>query len=89
MFLCPCRPQVPLTLQEYLAMSKPRLDSQSSLADRENDSGYEYFEDDDDPYYDDDDEMANDNNQSGAESDAGEGEGEGDPATPLADPDTP
>ena len=62
-------------------MSKPRLDSQSSLADRENDSGYEY--------YDDDDEMANDNNQSGAESDAGEGEGEGDPATPLADPDTP
>ena len=62
-------------------MSKPRLESQSSLVDRENDSGYEYFEDDDDPYYDDDDEMGNDNDRSGAESDGAE-----DPLTPLADP---
>ena len=39
-------------------MSKPTLDSQSSLLDRENDSGYEYLEDIDDQYYDDDDDQS-------------------------------
>ena len=39
-------------------MSKPILDSQSSLLDRENDSGCEFLEDIDDQYYDDDDDQS-------------------------------
>eukprot|EP00800_Vazella_pourtalesii_P013804 TRINITY_DN3374_c0_g1_i1.p1 TRINITY_DN3374_c0_g1~~TRINITY_DN3374_c0_g1_i1.p1 ORF type:complete len:256 (+),score=71.76 TRINITY_DN3374_c0_g1_i1:721-1488(+) len=56
--------KVPSTLQEYLAMSKPTLDSQSSLLDRENDSGCEFLEDIDDQYYDDDDQSDNSAGQS-------------------------
>ena len=67
-------------------MSKPRLESQSSLADRENDSGYEYFEDDDDPYYDDDDEMGNDNdNDNDNDQSGGESDGVEEALTPLGD----